>query len=193
MSNSPAPSTVRINYHSEFGVHSQNICALEWSPPSGGFTYGSFLSWSLVARDADDMIKDLVNVLVTLVPTSVTFDNYTIFTYADETADPVPVASNVLDIDGTNLVPGWYKAVQTTISMRTTNFGLFKLVLLDSASSSSFDPIFGLSPSPALEDIVDQVKDQGNAWSGRDNGRPDVLISQTKTLNEALRKAYRMA
>lgn len=193
MANSIAPSAVRINYHSEFGVHSATIPALDWTPPSGGFDFGSFLSWTAVARDADDMIKDLCLTLAAIVPATVNFDNYTIFTYADETADPVPVASNLIAQAGLEATPGWYKAVQTTISIRTTAFGLFKLVVLDSASNDDFDPIFGLAPSPALSAIVDQVRDQGNAWSGRDNGRPDVLISQTKTLNEALRRAYRMA
>lgn len=193
MPSSPAPASVQINYHSEFGVHSSRISTREWSPPSGGFTYGSFLSWSEVARDADDMVKDLTLVLAGIMPATVTFDNYTIFTQADEEADPLPVAGNSIGQAGLEATPGWYKAVQTTISIRTTGFGLFKLVVLDSASNDNFDPVFGLAPSPALSDIFDQVADVGNAWSGRDNGRPNTVISQTKTLNEALRRSYHMA
>jgi len=192
MASSLSPAFVLINYHSEFAPHKQIIPTLNWFDETSSGGSGTFDSWTAGHIDADDMIKDLVNAMKGAMPDTVTFDNYVIFTQASETANPVPVAAGTLAIDGTLSTPGWYKAVQGTFSWRTTAFGLFKLVLLDFASGNTFDKANSVPGSGALFDMNAEVVSDMKGWSGRDNGQPHGFISATETLNEKLRRAYRM-
>jgi len=187
-----SPAFVLLNYHSEFAPHKQIVPTLNWFDETSSGGSGTFDSWTAGHIDADDMIKDLVNAMKDAYPTTITYDNYVIFTQADATANPVPVAAGTLAIDGTVVTPGWYKAVQGTFSWRTSAFGLSKLVLLDLASGDDFDKNNTVPGSGPLFNMNAEVTADAKGWSGQDNGQPMTFISVTKTLNEKLRRAYRM-
>lgn len=193
MPSSLSPAFVRINYHSAYGLHTQTIPTLDWAPTFAIGGKGNFGTWDTIGYDADAMIQELITAEADIMPAGVEFDNYIIYTQATPTADPQPRASGTLAIPGAVASPGWNKAVQVTISMRTSNFGIFKLVLLDAATGDDFAKETVTVPMSALQAIFDILIDTARGWSGQDNGRPETFISQTKDLNDRLRKTYRLS
>lgn len=192
MPNSPGPTQILINYHSAFGFHKMALNANEWHSTPDVNGSGAIEAWDATLIDTDDMVKALVTLFAPFFPATVSFDNYIVFTYASPTADPVPVASGALTTIGTSGTPGWSKAVQATLSFRTDLFGIAKIVFLDYDSQDSFDKTVIIPGGSPLEDLRDEFVLDTNGWSGRDGGRPDTYLSATVTLNEKLRKSYRM-
>lgn len=192
MANSPAPTGILINSHSLYAPHKAYMKALEWSPTPNVNGAGSIATWNAGTIDADDMVQAFVNVLIPFFPTSYAWDNYVIFTYPTPEADPEPMASGSLTQVGTSGSPGWSKAVQQTLTFRTNLFGLARIVMLDADSSDEFDRHTAVPVGGSLEALINVFTDDDNGWSGNDNGRPDVYLGATKTLNEKLRREYRM-
>lgn len=189
MPNSLFPAFVRLNYHSAAAPHSQTIPTLPWLDVESDGEVGEFETWGASTIDALDMITNLVDELVKFFDALVTYDNFVIFTQEDAEADPVPRASGSFTAKvGTETDAGWGGAVQTTISFRTTLFGLSKLTLLDSASRDDFNPI--TVPVAPYTTLIPEFAATFNGWSGQDGGRPATFIRATKTLNEKLRRAY---
>lgn len=194
MPESIAPAFVKIEYLSAYAPHAMLIPTREWSPPAGGFAYGSFPRWSDdTARDADDMIGDLLEDLELFFSPTTTFYNWTIFTQDSPSDDPVPRVSKSVTEVGTDASDTWEKAVQSTINFRTAGFKASKIVLLDAPGLDNFDRVVDPADSVALTALVPEFTSVLNAWSGRDGTRPATFISLTRTLNEALRRRYRMA
>lgn len=192
MANSLSPAFVRLFYHSEFASHTMTLPTTAWNDVISVGGHGQFDAWSGGGRDADDMIKDLVDKLKAFFDASVIFDNYIIYTKADAEAPELPVTGNSLAVVGTNPAPGWFKAVQATWSFRTTAFGDSKLTLLDAASGDDFDKITNITGITAAEALRDEWQFDGNGWSGRDNNRPTTFVQIAYTLNEKLRREYNM-
>jgi hypothetical protein len=190
--NSKSPAFVVIDYHSSYAPHKMTLCTREWTDDASVGGSGSFESWAGPQRDAHDMINDLVVLLAPFFKPHVSFDFYTIYTQADEDAVPQPVAAQSLGIDGESAQTAWDKAVQTTFSFRTSNFGTAKLVLLDAPSGGVFGKVSSFDASPEAIAIFDQLKSDDEAWSGRDNGHINVMTQIAYTLNEKLRKNYYM-
>jgi hypothetical protein len=142
------------------------------------------------------MINGLVDVLATIMPEAtpavIHYDYYTIFNFEDEDSLPVPVAEAALAQVGGFETPGWYKAVETTITYHTTGFGIFKLVLLDSASANNFDKLGPLDSVDFKTALDAEITVLTNAWAGRDNLRPANFTQVARTLNEKLRRSYNM-
>ncbi len=163
----------------------------EWS--SGGFDSGSYPRWDTdVAIEAEVMISDLLTAMLPQWPDGVSVDRYTIFTMESPSADPVPRFSNSLALTGTASTPGWFKAVQLTITALDTEFKIAKLVLLDSGSFNTYDKLVDLGESAVIAGIYNEWADSSNGWSSRNGKRPASFKSATKTLNEKLRREYRM-
>jgi hypothetical protein len=151
----------------------------------------TFDTWSGSPVNESDMITFYVEALLPFFGANTTFDNYIVYNVPTVDDDPQPVSSGAFTGEtGTAGSPGWTKAVQGTFSIRTTNFGVFKITMLDSASGDNFDPSSALGG--AALDLFNLVSDTLNGFSGRDNGRPNVFIKFTQTLNEKLRRSYRM-
>ncbi len=179
------PSFVKINYHSSFGPHVAEIPTLQWNSDN------TFDTWAAGTISDSDMIGALVTDLLPFYPSTVEFDNYIIYNVPTLDADPQPVASgSFTGMTGSSGDIGWSKAAQGTFSIRTSLFGLFKLTMLDLDSGDQWSPSSALGGTALT--LFDEVSDTGNGWAGRDNGRPNVFIRFTKTLNEKLRRAYRM-
>lgn len=184
MPSSPAPAYVRINYHSAYGPHTMQVPTLAWNA-------NAFNTWAAGTITDSTMINNLVDKLLPFYPDTVEFDNWIIFSQPTPDDEPIPVdASTFTSKIGTAGTPGWSKAVQLTMSVRSTNFGLCKYVFLDGASGDNFDPI-RVADADMLA-LLGVVSSSANGWSAQDNGKPDVFIGLTKTMNEKLRKAYRM-
>lgn len=192
MANSLYPAFVKIDYHSAQGAHVMIIPTLEWHA-NDILVAGEFESWNAGLVDADDKINDLVDLFLPFFLATTTFDFYTIYTMASPTAAAQPVAAASLAKVGTSVSTTWAKAVQKTLIMRTTDFGIMKLVFLDCPSGNNFDPVNAYGVDPATTAIINELKNEDSPWSARDNGRPNTLIKQTTTLNEKLRKEYNMA
>lgn len=190
--NSQYPGFVDIAYHSPWGNHHMQLCTTQWDDSIVVSPQGSFLSWTGTPRDADDMIKDLANKLKVFFQPDHFLDSYTIYTMASPTSRAIPVRAGSLNIEGTEASSHWAKAVQTTFSIRTSDFGQMKLILLDAPQPGSFDKISSFDASPEAVAVIDELASSANAWSGRDGARPYVLSQITYTLNEKLRREYGM-
>lgn len=187
MPNSLSPAFVKIEYFSGFGPHSMIIPTLEYNVDDQLFDV-----WSGSPIAASDMIENLVTLMLPFFPNTVTFNNYSIFTQATATSDPVPVKSGALTaMVGSNVTPGWTKAVEQIITVRSTVGGICKLVFLDMASGNNYGKVVSLSGEVALNDLFEEWSGLSNGWSARDNGRPATFLQMTKTLNQKLREAYR--
>jgi len=191
MPNSLAPSFFRLEYHSEFGPHTQTVPTLQWNDVASTNAFGKFNNWSAGQVDALDMITDMVDAMLPFYPPSVIFDRFTIFTQASPDDDALPqTTSTFTGKVGTGDGDTWYKAVQLTLTMRTSNFGIAKYVFLDAESANDFDKI--QTAGADILAFINVVNADANGFSGLDNGQPAAYLGVTKTLNERLRKSYRM-
>lgn len=191
MPNFLGPHFARLNYQSSYGPHSMTISTLAWD--NAGGDYGQYDTWAAGTVLAEDQWNDLVDVLLPFFPSTVTFTNWTQY-YRLNVDNPATVVmtGDFTDKDGTSVSPGWTQAVQHSFAWKTTLGNVFKIVLLDAVSNNDFTKgvVPGAGDGAALHAVV-----TGTAYgiSGRDNARPNAFLSETRTLNEALRRAYRMA
>jgi hypothetical protein len=190
MANSLFPSFVRLFYHTLYAEHVQTLPTRQWS--QGLLTYGLFLDWNGIGRAADDMIEDLANKAKVVVPSTTVFDYFEVWNYPDEDSLPQPVATKVLSIAGTSSATGWSEAVQQTFTLRTTDFGIFKFILLDAVTDNFFGKVALADFTTDYNNLMSELMSMDNGWSGRDNARPAIVKGATITLNEKLRREYRL-
>jgi len=124
MPSSLGPSFVEINYHSADGFHTMTLPTLEYD--QGG---DQFETWAAGTVDAVTMVEAFVDTLLPFFPTTVVFDNYTIYDLPTDPGPALPRKSAILTGKaGAVGAPGWTKAVQFTVTIRTTLFGILKIV-----------------------------------------------------------------
>jgi hypothetical protein len=192
MPNSLYPAFVVLDYTSAYAPHKMTIPTRAWTAPSGIFTYGSYPKWDDDSEiDALDMVNDFATVLAGAWKNTATITTFTWYTMASPTARPLPQLATTVAIAGTNVSTAQDKARQHTITWRTTTFGISKIVVLD-APAADFDRIADVTDVAWVEDINDELTSVDKAWSGRDGGRPNTFLQVSVTLNERLRRAYRM-
>lgn len=191
MANSLFPAFVRLFYHTAFGQHVSTIPTLAWDGDLGTNGAGGYLNHLGAEVDAEDMILALVEELNEFQPSTAVHDSAIIYTMADATADPLPVAQVLLGEAGTH-VGADVPASQATMTLRTTNFGIFKLIWFDAPPTTDFLPQRTLPGSGQPLDLFNVVTSTAWAWAGRDGGRPSQFLQISYTLNEALRKQYRL-
>ena len=185
------PSYVEINYHSSYGSHKMILPTREWSPVIVTGDQGSFTSWSSVARDADEMIVDLVTLLVEKFPATVSFDQYTIWNFDEDADFFVPVAANAITaLVGTDGTSAWTEAVQSVMTMFDTEFNTCKLVLLDMNSRNNFARRTAATVDADEQAYFDEFSAAGNAWASRAGFRPAVIRSVSLGINDELKKQY---
>lgn len=187
------PAFIKLDYASVFGAHAHLLCTKDWIPTSVSGTMGSYLDWNGTPRDAEAMIDDLVALLAALQKPESSYNLATIYTKAGAGAPALPVASKTLAVVGTSGLTTHAKALQMTMNMRTTGIQPSKIVFLDvphpATDFNKIPPISWGSPESA---IFAELALDGNAWAGRDNTQIKDRVSITWTLNEALRKQYKM-
>lgn len=191
--NSLYPAYVHVDYHSAWGPHSMDLPTHAWIPTSVSGTLGSYLDHDGDPVDAEVMINALIDTLLPFHNTTTHFDLVTIYTIADELSPlAIPKASAALTQVGTVTPTKQAKAVINVVTFRTEEAHVLKLYLCDSQTIGDFErgPRGGWNAN--LIAIETELKDSANAWVGRDGAQVVSGIAHTSTLNEKLRKQYRM-
>jgi hypothetical protein len=187
--NSLFPGFVKVEYSSVYAPHIMILPTRAYDKDNG--TFPSWLDDTPLA--VDDMVSDFVELFLPFFAAGVTFNNFTVYTMEDEDATPIPAYSALFTAGaGTAMTPGWDKATQWTVTLRTVNNNISKLVMLDAGSFDNFDVIKTLAGQADLEALTDMWSDENQAWSGRGNSRPSTFLQASKTLNDKLRRAYHM-
>lgn len=188
--NSLYPASLRIDYQSAYGLHSMTMPTAKIALDGGLY---KFVKEDLtVIGVVDTLVTAYVNVLKTFFPAGVTFIGYQAFTYATPTSSAVPFISAALGIVGTSSVGASQesKATQATYTWRTNEFGIFKLVMLDRVIAS-YEKV--TNPADAQVAGIHAIVAGADTWlRGRDGGLPQTFLQVAFTLNEKLRKSYRM-
>lgn len=183
------PSFAKVAYHSAYAPHTQTIPTAQWlaTPNVGGA--GAYPQWDTGTIDAKAMWDAYVALLQNVLPDTVTVDDILIYNMPEETSDPQPVAALSYGVPGLDTGNGT-PAAEATFSFRSTDFGLFKLVLLDITPSENFVPLKYPALSLANRNLIDFIMDEDNAISARDNTRPFQFINCTYGINDALHRKY---
>jgi hypothetical protein len=187
--NSLFPSYVQFFYHSAYGQHVQTI-------PTESYDSGAdtFEAWGGVDVDRETMFTPLIAAMMPFYPETVTYDSWRIFTLADPDATPLLANAGVFTSSnvGTEDTPGWTKAVQGTFSYLGSGGSKGRLNFMDSISGNNFDPQFTTGPSGILVTLLGVLSDDAYGWSTRGGEQPTTFLQYSKTLNEKLRREYRM-
>lgn len=194
MPNSLSPAFVKLEYTSDFGPHVA-LLPLRAAPafdPDPSLT--TIENWALANVNLEDMITTLVNAMADFYTPADAFTLYSVFTQLTATADPVfrETLRFATPIVGTSASTTWRKASQLTATFRTSLGGISKLVMLDALSFNLWDIQVDPTGSADLIALINEWTQDISAWAGRDGGQPTTFLQLTKTLNEKLRKAYRM-
>lgn len=185
------PYYFQLNYHSADAPHSHLIGCNEWNPASSGGSAGSVLAWDTSYKDADDMAEQLVDTLLPFYNSDTVYDNFIVWHKPLDPGPANPVAGgSFTGMVGTGTGGSWARAVQKTMVFRTAAFHQAKLVLLDAQSANTFDPVFVADGT--ISAVLAELSADDNGWCGRDDSQITSFVKVTTTLNEALRKAYRM-
>jgi hypothetical protein len=188
------PAYVKLDYISVWGAHSHLIPLKEWILTNLSGTMGSFINWAGAPVDAEVMIDDLVDLLAPLHKADTTYTLATIYKKLLAEDPALPVASKALTVVGTSALTTHAKAIQATLNMRSLGVQPVKLVFLDVPhSGGDFDKVPASGFDADINAIVSEFTNINNAWSARDNTRPNTGISVTWNLNQELRKNYGMA
>lgn len=191
MANSVSPAFLLLEYHSEYSPHVMKIPIRGIENPTADAADLTAEAWDLSSRNIDLMVEDLVDELVPRFPTTVEFDRWSAWSQPLPADEPLFIGSAGITGVGTAATPGWFKASQETISMRDTGGNLVKVTLMDFASGNNWDA-YTNATTIGVSAIVGEMVALTNAWMSRANLRPSNFIRRTATLNEALRRAYRM-
>lgn len=185
-----SPGFIKVLSHSAFGPH---VTILPVNTPvinEGTPSASTITNWASGTVSWRTMVTDLITLIADAMPDSYEYDTAILYTKAPD-EDPIPWDSFTLAIPGTVTTAGWAKATQETITVRDADFHLAKLVLLDFASGGDFAKYVDAT-SAGVNLIVAEWADPTNGWSSRFGARPNIFVSATRTLNEKLRRAYRL-
>jgi hypothetical protein len=184
------PAYVNIDYHSQFGTHNMTLCMREITTTGIGDP-GTLLAWDESTIAADVMVEALIDLMGAAVPSTITFDAYTLYRVPTVGADPQPIYTAAPAVVGSLVgLTGQAKAVQVTVGFKTANFGDARIVFLDRPVNGSFGSFS--DPGAEVGAVGAEFMATSNAWAGRDNFRPAVLTNVSITLNKRLRRKYGM-
>lgn len=190
--NSLSPAFVRIAYKSAYGQHVMTVPSVPYVPAVDPTTGGQFTLRGLaIPTDAPAAVLAFVNLLKPFFKTTTSFDEFVIYTQASPTEKPLPRYAGNLGVVGTSASTAQDKATQETWSFRADDFTLYKLVLLDNPVPS-FERQTNIAGSPSSIALRDYITSTNSWISSRGGGRPVTLLQISRTLNEKLRRSYRM-
>lgn len=188
-----SPAFFVLQYQTAYAIHTMTVPTLAWSGELGTNGSGGYIAWNTDELDAEDEINGFVDLIKTFFKSTTSFLDATIYTKADAEAPSLPRVSFALDQVGSSAATGWEKATQQTWSFRDTNFKPFKIVMLDTPLAPSgfakLTDFTGLTDVLALETYIEGG---AHAFSSRQNGKPAHLYQIAYTMNEKLRREYRM-
>lgn len=184
------PAFVVIDYTSEFGQHKQTLPTLAWSGTGLGDP-GNFDTHDAVGVSALTMITAFITARRALIPDTTNLVSYTIYNMPTMTSIPQPVYTAAIGLAGTDVTTtGQAKAVQWTMSIRSTNFGILRYTELDRPSNDNWGNV--TSMDAAALGVFNELSDAGMGWAARDNGKPGGFMGISITLNKRLRRKYDM-
>jgi len=192
MPESPNPAFVVIDYHSAFGPHKLQLGIADIQNVGDAPDALTATAWDASSRNIKSMVEDLIVEMVGRFPAAASFDSCSVFSQPLPT--DLPFFAGAFDVSsiGTAAVPGWSKATQESVNMRDTAGFMVKVVLMDFASGNDFTKY--LEPiAIGVNGITAEMFAVTNAWASRAGNKPSTFISRTATLNEKLRRAYRLA
>lgn len=122
--------------------------------------------------------------------TAATLDRVELWRYAAESTDATYISSYDLALDGESVVGEYKAAQQVTLSFRTQEGGIMRLVYLE--TPLTFNVVRPIQPATALKAMADYVVASDTWMLARDTSYPVVGISEAGGENEAIwRKRYR--
>lgn len=183
------PAFFTIEYHSAYAPHLMTVPVVDWNP---GLVNGDFVTHNAGSVAALGYISLFVDTIKPFFPATVVFDNFVIYTMDSPTAPAIPRTGAALAVVGTNIAAGNTKALQATLTMKTSLGNLFKQVLLDMGNNNSFERVTAASLGGAGAAWVAFLQDLDGAICGRDRGAPQFFLQISYTLNERLRREYHM-
>jgi hypothetical protein len=164
-----------------------------WSPISGGHPQGTNLDWTDAQSDTDVFMQEFADLLQPFFDDDCVFSDYTIYTYSDVNAPARPVASaSLAGFVGT--ADATIPATQANWMFKTSEFGTFKLSLLDTKVSAAFGPLLTMT-SPTYDDEIalrDFILDDTSIFQGRDNKQVVSWKKISYSLNDKLRQEYKL-
>lgn len=190
MAGSLFPAFVQIAYTSPVGPHLMTVPVNEIQNPTAAPAAFEVDDWLSGVASLATMVDDLLEAIAVGFPTGTTFQNWAAFTLATPTSTPVFRGAAATAVAATPAGTGWFKAVQGTMTVRAEDGSTFKITLMDVGSGDDFDKI--VTPDTYITSILDVVTDTGNGFRSRLGARPDTFLQYAITLNEKLRRAYRM-
>jgi hypothetical protein len=186
------PACVKVNYLTAHAPHVMTIPINEVVEPTLPFDEIEAYDWNGVPTFIATKIEAYVTLLADRFKATTNFVSGQVFTMDSPTAPLIPRASFPLDVPGTNAGTGWSKATEETLMWRCDDASLFKIVLLDVHSSNDFDRKISLGDLN-LTDLDEMLRDDEGIIRSRLNSQPSTFLGRTCTLNEKLRRSYRMA
>lgn len=188
--NSLYPAFIRIDYTSAYAPHSMTIPTVPIEM-SGGVAYFN-PEGAPPSVTVQSQVDAYIAIIKPYFQTSTTFQSWQAFTMASPSSVPFPVASGGIAVAGTGAFVAGYdiKATQMTWTYRSVLGGVFKLIFLD-ATINGWDKITNRNDA-AVDPVNDYVLDVQTWMRARDNGAPGVFLQRAHTLNERLRRSYRM-
>jgi hypothetical protein len=191
MANSPGPWFTKIEYHSTVGSHVMILPMNDVDLNEGSPELSNVIAWDASTILWTDMVTNLCGQMASKFPTSHNFDVATLFSQPDPELPPVYHVTFTVNVPGTNALSGWYVAAQETINARDTEGNLVKLVLLDFASTNVWSKFKSVADAD-INDLFAEWTALSNGWASRAGNRPNTFISSTRTLNEKLRREYKL-
>ena len=192
MPGSLAPAFLEISYHSAFGPHKMQI-GITGIENIGELPVNlTATAWDASSRNIDEMVSELVTDIVPRFPAAAEFDNWSAFSQPLPSDIPLFVGARAISSIGTAATPGWSQATQESVNMRDAGGNAFKLQLMDFATGDDWAK-YTNAAAIGLSEIFGDLSAMTNAWMSRMNLRPSSFISRTATLNEKLRRSYRLA
>lgn len=188
--NSLYPSFMIIDYLTAYAPHKMTLPTKQWISTAGTLGYGGYEGWDASEVDAKTMIDDLVEVLKAMFLATTSFKLATIYNMPTPTSLPEPVKAYSFSVAGTAVSSAWAKATQRTYTFRSTAYGRYKLVLLDTPTDNTYGQV--VTPTSDENLIIAQLRNAAQAWSARDGHQIDAFVGESITLNKRLRREYRM-
>ena len=192
--NSLYPAYLVIDYSSSYAPHKMTLPIHSWENTGlDSHALGGSTDWDDIALDVEDVMDDFIPLLAACFQDSVNFNAVSVFTLETKDSPPLFRASKPYSAVGTNASTAANKAYQTSYNFLDTEGAKFRLTFLD-APIVGYDRTVGLTALTAAEQaVLAAIANTGYMFASRNGQRINTFRSRTTTLNEKLRRAYRMA
>ncbi len=186
--NFPGPYEIEMFYTVGGLQHTQRLnCFVDGSPPPGT----PIVNISLNQRDftlinVDTAVLAWVALIENLFNDTVTFDNYNVWQYTPLTYIKTFIAANTIGLPGTHVNPS-NLAHQMTMTHRTIEGGILRIVLLESISQENTRVPYASAPAD-VQAVMDYVT-RPNSWIlARDTSYAIANLNYSTGENEAIFK-----